>query len=67
MRRMLELHEVTVEEVPFPQKRTVLQSNRKEGKFATIVIEAWCDRSLCIWRWLTDMAGTSNDLNVLSI
>lgn len=46
-------------------KGTVPQS--QGGKLATIVVEAWCDRTLYIWSWFAGRAGTNNDLNVLAV
>lgn len=50
---------------PFAEKGQY--HNPKEGKLATIVVEAWCDRSLYIWSWFAGRAGTNNDLNVLAV
>ena len=50
---------------PFSEKGQY--HNGKEGKMATIVVEAWCDRDLYIWSWFAGRAGTNNDLNVLAV
>lgn len=36
----------------------------KEGKLATIVVEATSDRNVFIWSWFAGLPGTNNDLNV---
>jgi Plant transposon protein len=36
--------------------------NPKDGKLAVISIEAWCDRDLYCWHWISGRAGTNNDI-----
>eukprot|EP00172_Hildenbrandia_rubra_P004210 Plantae.Rhodophyta-Hildenbrandia_rubra.ctg8092.p1 GENE.Plantae.Rhodophyta-Hildenbrandia_rubra.ctg8092~~Plantae.Rhodophyta-Hildenbrandia_rubra.ctg8092.p1 ORF type:complete len:304 (+),score=27.95 Plantae.Rhodophyta-Hildenbrandia_rubra.ctg8092:81-992(+) len=39
--------------------------NPKGGKLAVISAEAWRDRSLYVWRWLSGRPGANNNLNAL--
>lgn len=40
--------------------------NSKEGKLATIVVEAWCDTHLYVWHWYAGRAGTNNDKTLVA-
>ena len=40
--------------------------NTKEGKLATIQVEAWCDRDLYVWHWFPGRCGTNNDKTMLA-
>lgn len=40
--------------------------NSKEGKLATIVVEAWCDTQLYVWHWYAGRAGTNNDKTLVT-
>lgn len=59
------MHEIEVKNYPFCWKRH--DQNPKEGKLATILVEALCERNLYICSWFSCRAGTNNDLNVLSM
>lgn len=39
--------------------------NMKEGKLATVIAEAWCNRDFYIWHWFTGCAGTNNYKTVM--
>lgn len=36
----------------------------QDGKLATVIAEAWCDRRLYIWSWFRKLAGKTTDLNL---
>ena len=41
--------------------------NPKDGKLATLKVEAWCDSDLYVWHWFAGRAGTTNDKTMVSI
>lgn len=41
--------------------------NSKDGKLATISVEAWSDGDLYIWHWNAGRCGTNNDITMVEV